>query len=595
VITLPDPVPGAYDLRSPGRFLLSLATRQRWSLAGVALAGIAWMLTQAMVPLVVGRTLDAGVVRRDGGALLTGALVLTALGLGTAVAGVLRHRLAVSNWLQAALRTKQLVGHHVAAAGLGVGAVTTTGEVVETTSTDAPRIADLYDIVGRGSGAVIAYFVVTILLLRMDPLIGAWVAIGVPVLSTTLTIIVRPLQRRQKQHRAREGELTALGADTVAGLRVLRGIGGEAQFLERYRERSQQVRRAGVKVAGLQAGLDAAHVFLPGIFVVALTWLGAQATVSGRLSAGELVTVYGYAAFLRLPLETATELLSRGILARVAAGRVLAVLNRSDADPVADHDQLDLPPAGSVVQDPGSGLILTPGRLTALVSARPEQSVLIADRLGRLERPAAPPGPPHRPGPVPAARPRPQIGAVALDRLPVEAVRGRILVSEAEPRLFTGTLRAQIDPSGERSDAEVLAAVAVADATDVLGALPDGLDTRVEERGREFSGGQRQRLTLARAVLTEPEVLVLVEPTSAVDAHTESRVARRLREARIGRTTLVITTSPLLLDLCDQVAFLVEGRVVAVGSHRRLLRERPGYRRVVLRSDDDDDDGEETS
>jgi ABC-type multidrug transport system fused ATPase/permease subunit len=573
VITLPDPLPVAPVLRTPGRFLLGLASRQRWTLLGAAVMGTAWMLSQAAVPLVLGRTLDAGVVRRDVAALIIGCAVLTGLGALSAVTGIMRHRMAVSNWMQATLRTQQLIGHHVTDQGLAVGAATTTGEAVETVSTDAPRVGDLFDIIARGSGAVVCYLVVSVLLFRIDPLVGLWVVIGVPALSATLAVVIRPLQARQKQHRESEGRLTALGADTVAGLRVLRGIGGEQQFLERYRDRSQQVRRAGARVAGLQATLDAAHVLLPGIFVVSLTWLGAHAALDGRLTAGELVTIYGYAAFLRLPLETATEVLSKAVQARVAAGRMIGVLSRGDGVRSASAT---LPPAGATVHDPESGLSLRPGRLTGMVTAQPEHAVEIADRLARLERP-----------PIPPQRRAPRLGRVSLDDLSLDAVRSRILVSEAEPRLFTGSLRAEIDPYGGHLDAAVLAALEVADGTDVLDALPDGLDSRVEERGREFSGGQRQRLVLARAVLADPEVLVLVEPTSAVDAHTEARVAQRLRAVRAGRTTLVATASPLMLDLCDRVAFLVDGQVSAEGTHRELLRECPGYRDVVIRGEVD--------
>ena len=129
-------------------------------------------------------------------------------------------------------------------------------------------------------------------------------------------------------------------------------------------------------------------------------------------------------------------------------------------------------------------------------------------------------------------------------------------------------------------------AVAVADARDVIEALPDGLDAFIDERGRSFSGGQRQRLVLARAVLSNPEVLVLVEPTSAVDAHTEARIARRLHESRHGRTTVVVTTSPLLLDQADRVVLLEDGRVTAEGTHRELLRAHEGYRDTVTRGED---------
>jgi ABC-type multidrug transport system fused ATPase/permease subunit len=253
---------------------------------------------------------------------------------------------------------------------------------------------------------------------------------------------------------------------------------------------------------------------------------------------------------------------------------MIAVLSRMDG---VRSESAALPPTGATVHDPESGLSLQPGRLTGMVTAQPGHAVAIADRLARLERP-----------PIPPQRRAPRLGPVSLDDLSLDAVRSRILVSEAEPRLFTGSLRAEIDPYGGHMDAAVLAALEVADGTDVLDALPDGLDSRVEERGREFSGGQRQRLVLARAVLADPEVLVLVEPTSAVDAHTEARVAQRLRAARAGRTTLVATASPLMLDLCDQVAFLVDGHVRAEGTHRELLRESAAYRDVVIRGEVED-------
>jgi ABC-type multidrug transport system fused ATPase/permease subunit len=153
--------------------------------------------------------------------------------------------------------------------------------------------------------------------------------------------------------------------------------------------------------------------------------------------------------------------------------------------------------------------------------------------------------------------------------------------------LFSGTLRSELDPWGKAEDERILAAVATADAQDVLDALPHRLDEQIEERGRGFSGGQRQRLALARTLVADPEILILVEPTSAVDAHTEARVARRLREERAGRTTVVMTASPLVLDQADRVLLLVDGHVAAAGKHRELLSSVPAYRDAVTRGEED--------
>jgi ABC-type multidrug transport system fused ATPase/permease subunit len=140
----------------------------------------------------------------------------------------------------------------------------------------------------------------------------------------------------------------------------------------------------------------------------------------------------------------------------------------------------------------------------------------------------------------------------------------------------------------EPDDVRLTEAVHQAAAADVVAGLPGGLDAVLANQAHTVSGGQRQRLRLARALLADPEVLVLVEPTAAVDAHTESVIAERLRRAREGRTTVVVSSSPLVLNRADEVAYLVDGRVVAAGSHAELLAREPGYRRLVYREADPD-------
>ena len=570
MIRLPFTDPGTPDTRSPVRLLLWVGSQQVGTLLAGVLFGVVWMVAQALMPFAIGRAIQEGIVAHDNHRLTIWALVLLGLGATQAVAGVMRHRCAVSNWLQASFRLAQVVGHHVARTGPAIRAKLSTGEVVATISNDAMRAGGAFDITARLAGAVVSYIVVAVLLLGSSVTLGLVVLIGVPVLVLLLGTIVKPLQARQAEQREEVGKLTALGADTAAGLRVLRGIGGEHAFFERYRDRSQEVRVAGVRVALPQSTLDAAQVFIPGLFVVLVTWLGARFALSGKIRPGDLVAFYGYAAFLVIPLRTAAEAVDKVTRSFVGAKRMLAVLavERDITEPGAPATE---PPRGVPLTDARSGVVVEPGKLTGLVASRPDEAAAIADRLGRFG---------NDDGVV--------LGPVRLVDLPTETVRRRIVVSEADPVLFSGTIRSELDPWGrlDGDDDELHAALAVANAEDILEALPKGLDAEIDERGRSFSGGQRQRLVLARAMISEAEVLVLVEPTSAVDAHTEARIAKRLREARGGKTTLVVTASPLVLDQADRVVLVDDGKVVAEGTHRELLKTSASYRWTVTRGED---------
>ena len=580
-VKLPVADPGDPDTRSPARLLIWVGRQQRATLLLGVGFGVLWMVAQAFMPYAIGRAIQRGIVDHDNGALAIWTLTLLGLGATQAVAGVMRHRFAVFNWLQASFRMAQVVAHHAARSGPAVRAQLSTGEVVATVSNDAMRAGGAFDITARLAGAVASYIVVAFILLSSSVTLGLVVLIGVPVLITLLGFVIRPLQARQREQREEVGKLTALGADTAAGLRVLRGIGGEQAFYDRYRQRSQEVRSAGVRVAYPQSTLDAAQVFIPGLFVVLVTWLGARFAVSGKINAGELVAFYGYAAFLVIPLRTAAEAVDKVTRSLVGARRMLNVLEieRHVDDPVAPAAE---PPAGVPLADTRSGLVVAPDELVCLVSADPTETAALADRLGRFgEEDGVRLG---RFGEEDGVL----LGDVPLAALPLEVVRRRIVVSEADPILFAGTLRSELDPWGRAAehDDRIYDAITVAAAEDILEALPAGLDSPVEERGRSFSGGQRQRLVLARALLSDAEILVLVEPTSAVDAHTEARIAERLRDARRGRATVIVTTSPLVLDRADRVTLVEGGRVVAEGRHRELLRSSDAYRSVVTRDMD---------
>ena len=563
---LPLGHPGTPNLRSPARFLLWVARGQLGTLAIGVLFGVVWMGALAVVPALVGQAIDRGVAAGDQAGLIRGSALVLAAGLVSAAAGILRHRTAVINWLTATYRVQQLLVRQAVRLGGSLPRRVPTGEVAAVGSHDAERIGAAMDIVARLSGALVSFAVVAVLLLRTSTTLGLLVVAGVPLLSAGVGPLLRPLHRRRARHRELVGSLTTVGADTVSGLRVLRGIGGEEVFSRRYAAASQEVRAAGLAAARVQSLLDAAEVALPGVFVVAVTWLGARLAVVGQVGVGELIAFYGYAAFLVLPVRTVTEAADKFTRALVAARRAVQVLA---LEPELVSGSAPEPPAGSDLIDGQSGLVVAAGQLTAIVAGVPEEAAALADRLGRF-----------------ADGDGVRLGEVDLRDLPLDVVRRRVLVSEHDPRLFTGRLGDELDPTGAAPVERVLAAVGTASAADVLEALPGGLDSEVAERGRSFSGGQRQRLVLARALVADPEILVLVEPTSAVDAHTEARIADGLAVARAGRTTVVCTTSPLVLDRADKVVLVAGGRVVAEGTHRDLLDTEPRYRAVVTREEE---------
>lgn len=566
----PLPDPGHADVRSPGRYLGWVARGQARTIAGGSAFGILWMVAQAVMPAIIGRGVDEGVTAKDTGALLGWAAVLLLAGAVQAGAGVCRHRFAVTNWLTAAYRTVQVVVRHATSLGATLQKRVATGEVVSVGATDISYIGNALEVTGRLAGAAVSFVVVAVVLLQSSLVLGLVVLIGVPVLVVALGPILRPLHRRQARQRELAGTLNTLASDIVAGLRVVRGIGGEETFAGKYHRASQDVRESGVRVARVHSVLDALQVLLAGVFVVFVTWIGARFAIAGTISPGELVAFYGYAAFLVLPLTNATEAVHDFTRALVASRRVVDIMRIEPEVRDAEAPQ-PAPRRDANLVDVASGVVVEPGLLTVVACARPSDGAVIADRLGR-----------YAPGEV-------RWGGVPLAEVPVADVRARIVVNHTGSQLFTGRLRDELDPGGDATDAAVHAALHAASAEDVLEALPGGIDAEVEERGRSFSGGQRQRLVLARALVADPEVLVLVEPTSAVDAHTEARVAARLGEARRGRTTVVVSSSPLVLDHADRVLLVEDGRVTASGTHRELLADAPHYRAVVTRDEDEEE------
>ncbi|RIQ21248.1 ABC transporter ATP-binding protein [Jiangella rhizosphaerae] len=561
----PDPDPGRPSRLSPGHYLLWLARTQLAVVLLGAFYGVIWPTAQALMPYAVGRAIDDGLTARDRGDLLVWAGVVLALGVVQAATGILQDRCALTNALGARYRTLQLVTRQATRLGATLPRKTSAGEVMSVGVADVMQIGRALDVSSRTIGSVASIVVVAAIMLATSWRLGLVVLVGVPLMVWAVALLLRPLHDRQARLRDQQAELTAHAVDIVGGLRVLRGIGGEELFGRRYHAESQRVRHAGVHVARAEAALEAARMLLPGLLVALIVFLGARQVLAGDLTGGQLVAFYGYAVFLATPVRRLSIGASAIMKAYVAARRVVALL-ALEPEIAPGGPALSGTEDARDLADPESGLAVGGGRFTAVACTDPAEAAALADRLGRY------------------AESDVTYGGMPLRSADVEDVRRRILVAGNEARVFAGPLRAELAAAGPADDARVLAALEVASAGDVLEALPDGLDTVVSSGGKEFSGGQLQRLRLARAVLAEPDVLVLVEPTSAVDAHTEARIAARLAAARAGRTTVVFATSPILLDHADAVALVDGGTVVATGTHASLLDD-PRYRALVAREE----------
>ncbi|MFG3644675.1 ABC transporter ATP-binding protein [Micromonospora sp. NPDC047762] len=567
------------------RYLWWLVRCQPWRVLRGSLIGTAWMIGLSARPYLIARAVDDGLRERDSQALALWVAAIVVAGVALSYLGIMRHRTMTFIREDAKARSAEVLLRHLSRIGAVLPRRVGAGEVSTIGGSDIDWTAQVLTLTGPGVGAVIAYGVIAVVLWSVSPMLALCVLVGVPLVGLIVGPLLRRLEQVESVYRRQQGALTARSGDIVAGLRVLAGVGGRDLFARRYAARSQELRAEGYRVGAVNSWIDAATVAIPGLFLAAVVWLTARMAVTGDVTIGELVAVYGYVATLIVPVWFLLEGSYQLIRGRVAARRIADLLNVTPDDvggpgrrwpgavPEARRpDDLAGPDDPADLHDPVTGLTVRAGHLTGVAVDDPAAAVALADRLGRYVASDV------------------TWGGVPLREVALDEVRARILVADHDSYLFAGTLRDILRAGADDDDERIGAALRTASAQDVVDALPAGLDTPIDARGRTLSGGQRQRLRLARALSSEPEVLILVDPTSAVDAHTEARIAERLRAARAGRagrTTVVIATSPLLLGRADVVALLSAGRVTATGSHADLLDDDPAYRHLVARGSEE--------
>ncbi|MFD7155211.1 ABC transporter ATP-binding protein [Kribbella sp. NPDC059898] len=560
-----DP-PRTKDLANPYRYLIWLTRQQAGRVGWGAALGTCWMVGLTVPPWVLSKAVDEGLAARDTSALVGWVLLLLGVGVLNALLGIARHRTMTKIRTDASIRSVRATVRHTSRLGASLARSMSAGEVVTVGISDVLTVAQALTVTGPGVGAVIAYAVVAVVLFTISPLLAAVVLAGVPLLAVAVGPFLQRIERTGGTYRVHQGRLTTRLVDILGGLRVLNGLGGKTFVAERYGRESQALIGHGYRVAGPASWVGALSTGLPALFLAAVVWLSARMAATGAITIGDVVAVYGYVAMLVVPVSAFVEGGGDIARARVAGQRIIDLLNL----PVARGEGGAVPGGCGPLVDPESGVVVRPGVLTALVSARPAEAVAVVERLGRVR-----------------GRAGVTWAGTSVDEVDRAEFRRRLVVADNDAEVFAGTVREVVAGRLEAADDRIRTALRVAVAEDVVEALPGELDAAIAAGGSDLSGGQRQRVRLARAVYAAPDVLLAVEPTSALDANTEAAVVERVREARRGRTTVITTTSPLVLDRADEVILLVDGKLSAAGTHADLLRADEYYRDLVSRTADE--------
>lgn len=563
--------------RTAAALLRRSLRRHRRTLLGCYALITLWLLCEALVPVVIGVIIDRAVATGDLAELATWGGVLVALFSVLSYAYRFGSRLGVGALQLETHLLRVEVSEHV----LGADGARTTllpGETLSLATSDAETIGEFVWQVGYTLAGLLGVVVSAVVLFRIDLLIGIIVLVGVPLVLVLIQVVTPLIARHTSDQQAGIARATGIATDLVKGLRPLKGVGAEDVATARYRTHSAVARDASIRTARSVGYLYGLTATLSGLFLALVAYLAGTRALDGTISIGELIAIVGLTQFLAEPIAGLGQTSAQVASSYASARRVV--------------DFLQTPPlvisGGVVLDDPRPQLALTgvtTGPLHDLdLTSRTGELIGIVvddtasgDTIIRLARGEILPD--DRTGAI-------TLGGHPVDVLTIDSLRSCVVVSPHHVDLFEGTLRSTIDPDERLDDGALGEILAASAASDVVDLHPDGLQQPITSGAATFSGGQRQRIALARALATHASILVLAEPTSAVDAMTEQRIADGIRALRhpaaSGLTTIVITSSPAILAAADRVVMIAGGSVVAEGTHHDLT-DRDDYRQAVLR------------
>ncbi|NEY34822.1 ATP-binding cassette domain-containing protein [Streptomyces sp. PRKS01-65] len=541
-----------------------------------------------VIPLVLKWMVDGPVAGGDPGGVWLGALCLLLLGCAEALLFGLRRWLVARPLAGVEARMRADLYRHLQRLPVAFHDRWPSGQLLSRGTTDLMllRMFLAFPLTFLFVNGVTIVVGVAVMLVQ-DWALGL-VILG-PAVPLILTCAVFEKRYAAVARRAQDqvGDLTTVVEESVLGIRVIKGFGRHRSQARAFRELSRTLRGTELRKARLLAAIWAVIVTLPELAIGAALVAGAAQVADGRLSAGTLVAFLSTALALRWPVESIGFLLAMSQEAATATERYFEVM---DAEPEPDPARTaggapaaragdrglrfenvtfrypDAPPGSPPVLD-GVELHIRPGESLALVGATGSGKTTLTALVPRLHE---------------VAGGRITLDGVDITAMPRARLRAQVAVAFEEPTLFSATVGENVlmgagDGAGP---ADLERALAVARAGFVH-TLPQGTATQVGEQGLSLSGGQRQRLALARAVVGEPRFLVLDDPLSALDVHTEAAVEAALRRVLAGATALIVAHRPSTVLLADRVALLSGGRIAAVGTHRELLRTSAEYAHLM--------------
>ncbi|GAB3177508.1 ABC transporter ATP-binding protein [Streptomyces incanus] len=586
--SLSEPGPPS-ERRTTVRTLLRLwpyVRPARTRLVTAAVVAVIASCVSLVFPLVLKWIVDGPVAERDPAGVWLGALYLLLLGLAEALLFGLRRWLVARPLAGVEAGMRADLYRHLQRLPVAFHDRWPSGQLLSRGTTDLMLVRmflafPLVFLLANG---------VTILVGVVIMLVQDWV-LGLVILIPTLPVaaICAAFERRyssaSRLAQDQIGDLTTVVEESVLGIRVIKGFGRHRSQAKAFRKLSKELRGTELRKARLLAMIMTVITTLPELAIGGALVLGTVRVADGDLSAGTLVAFLSTALALRWPVESIGFLLALSQETATATQRYFEVMDAEEERPGPDRTRVTVAEGGEGLRfhgvtfrypdaPPGSPPVLDrvdlhirPGESMALVGTTGSGKTTLTALVPRLHE---------------ATSGRITLDGTDITALSREELRRRVSVAFEEPTLFSAEVAENVlmGAGATAGEGELERALGVAQA-DFVHALPQGSRTQVGEQGLSLSGGQRQRLALARAVAGRPDFLVLDDPLSALDVHTEAAVEAALRRVLVDTTALIVAHRPSTVLLADRVALLSGGRIRAVGTHHELLRTNAEYAHLM--------------